>query len=725
VDLRQEGESYVVFGRPAFASVVSLGALDGTDGFVLTGIDAFDSAGISVSSAGDFNGDGFDDLIIGAFGADLPGGNSHGESYIYYGRSGGFAASIALSSINGSNGLVLLGIDPGDLSGAFVSSAGDVNGDGFDDVIIGAFRADQSGGVDHGESYVVFGRDNSCAAWTQLSGDGSQTLNATRGTGLDILIGGRGDDTLISDGGPDVLRGGEGDDVLALTDVDFSGTRRIVGGNGIDTLRLDAAGLTLDLTKIADNRIVDIEIIDIRDCGANVLTLDHRGVLNLSSHSNTLIVRRDIDDLVHRGGGWVQQPDETIDGVPFEVFTQGSATLKVQVPDPFQVTATTLNSPSPSSNRSGVGVLAWTFNVPAFVQSVTSLTLFNHTTGTAIDISGARLMDNGDKTVSWDLSGISLPDGQYTAEITTSQVTNPIAGPLVRTHTIEFHILFGDTDGDQRVNFNDTVPLTLNFGATVGPFGPGDADGDGLVNFNDTVPLTLNFGTSLTPLTYDFGDAPESGTSFPTTLANNGAQHVITGNTLFLGADRDAEADGQPNATATGDGADDNGLAFDPLVRGTNVNVTVTSSGAGFLGGWIDFNQDGNWDDAGEQVFTDQPVIAGANNLQITVPAGASLGSTFTRFRLTGSAGYSYFGLAPDGEVEDYQLSITDPAADAPAATSEASPTPNGATAASMLLNRLLAIAVPAFTTFEHPSSLFSTGSRSRPLGHRASMWRS
>ena len=62
-------------------------------------------------------------------------------------------------------------------------------------------------------------------------------------------------------------------------------------------------------------------------------------------------------------------------------------------------------------------------------------------------------------------------------------------------------------------------------------------------------------------------------------------------------------------------------------------------------------NEDGDWDDPGEKVFADQPVTHGANNLQITVPGGAILGSTFARFRLTGSAGYSYHGLAPSGEV--------------------------------------------------------------------------
>ena len=95
---------------------------------------------------------------------------------------------------------------------------------------------------------------------------------------------------LISDGGADVLRGGEGDDILAIPDADFSGTRRLVGGSGIDTLRLDGNGITLDLTSISDSRIVDVEAIDITGSGANTLILNFREVVNLSSHSNTLLV---------------------------------------------------------------------------------------------------------------------------------------------------------------------------------------------------------------------------------------------------------------------------------------------------------------------------------------------------------------------------------------------------------------------------------------------------
>ncbi|MGJ5630251.1 hypothetical protein [Nostoc sp. CALU 1950] len=169
------GSSYVVFGsNSGFDAQFNLSSLDGSNGFVINGINAFDNSGRSVSSAGDINGDGFDDLIIGAPNADPNGQSGAGSSYVVFGSNSGFDAQINLSSLDGSNGFVVNGIAVYDNSGYSVSSAGDVNGDGFDDLIIGARYAYPNGQYNAGESYVVFGSSSGFAANLNLSSlDGS------------------------------------------------------------------------------------------------------------------------------------------------------------------------------------------------------------------------------------------------------------------------------------------------------------------------------------------------------------------------------------------------------------------------------------------------------------------------------------------------------------------------------------------------------------------------
>ncbi|MBK9663863.1 MAG: FG-GAP repeat protein [Nitrosomonas sp.] len=157
---------------------MKLSDLNGNNGFRLDGVAAHDRSGRSVSNAGDVNGDGFDDVIVGAWGAD-PNGEHSGSSYVVFGKAAGFDAAMNLSSLNGTNGFRLDGEVANDYSGLSVSNAGDVNGDGFDDVIVGAWGADPNG--EHsGSSYVVFGKAAGFDAAMNLS-----SLNGTNGFRLD------------------------------------------------------------------------------------------------------------------------------------------------------------------------------------------------------------------------------------------------------------------------------------------------------------------------------------------------------------------------------------------------------------------------------------------------------------------------------------------------------------------------------------------------------------
>lgn len=319
----EAGEVYVVLGQAGgFTSPLELSTLGGSTGFIIEGVSGDDLTGVSVSSAGDFNGDGIDDIIIGARGVSTVASDA-GASYVIFGQTTLPTSPLVLSSLNGTNGFVINGIDENDFSGTSVSSAGDVNGDGYDDLIIGADGADRGVDLAIGESYVLFGSDYTSAV-TQEGTSADETLPG--GGGRDILIGGQGNDLLIGNGGTDVLRGGEGNDVLAIGDLSFD---RLAGGNGVDTVRLDGAGPTLDLTAASGSSMTGIEQIDITGSGANVLSLSLLSVLNLSDHSNTLTVFGDSNDTVGLGGGWTSAGTTTIDSQLFDVFTQGAATLNV------------------------------------------------------------------------------------------------------------------------------------------------------------------------------------------------------------------------------------------------------------------------------------------------------------------------------------------------------------------------------------------------------------
>jgi hypothetical protein len=120
------------------------------------GEDDGDSSGVSVSFAGDVNGDGFDDLVVGAYLDDYGGGDDVGQIYLVFGGSDGWSMHTNLSSVNAS----FNGEDNDDYSGISVSSAGDVNGDGFDDLIIGAYGDEYASAANAGQTYLIYG-DNS------------------------------------------------------------------------------------------------------------------------------------------------------------------------------------------------------------------------------------------------------------------------------------------------------------------------------------------------------------------------------------------------------------------------------------------------------------------------------------------------------------------------------------------------------------------------------------
>ena len=138
--------------------VIDLTSLGAADGFFIHGHAAGDNAAYSVSSAGDVNGDGYVDLVVGARSGD-DGGSNAGEAYVVLGRASGFGAVVGgravvdLTFLAPSDGFGIRGDAASDTAAFSVSSAGDVNGDGYGDLVVGARTGDD------GESGRAAGRE--------------------------------------------------------------------------------------------------------------------------------------------------------------------------------------------------------------------------------------------------------------------------------------------------------------------------------------------------------------------------------------------------------------------------------------------------------------------------------------------------------------------------------------------------------------------------------------
>ncbi|NBB15509.1 hypothetical protein GVN21_09095 [Caulobacter sp. SLTY] len=294
-------KAYVIFGSDTgFAAEVSLADLDGTNGFVLTSSNQDNAFGGEVGSAGDFNGDGFDDLIISDISDDEDAEDS-GAVYLVFGRAGGFAASLDVSEIQGQVGFRIGGVGERSKVGQLLA-AGDLNGDGLDD-LIATMPSPDSENVYTGGVYVVFGSklplgDDlryadlsagdgfliagvtnkifglSVSSGGDVNGDGVEDmiLGAQYGAdfagaafvifgqrddaetqsgagGADSLEGGGGDDSLSGLGGKDVLYGLIGSDLLDGGD----GADALYGGSGADDLIGGLGGDLLDGGTGADS----------------------------------------------------------------------------------------------------------------------------------------------------------------------------------------------------------------------------------------------------------------------------------------------------------------------------------------------------------------------------------------------------------------------------------------------------------------------------------------
>jgi Ca2+-binding RTX toxin-like protein len=322
---------YVIYGHSGTSSAsVDVGALDGSNGFSITG-----GGSTVVEDAGDFNGDGYADLIIGAKNAN----DSAGAAYLVYGSAGGFGASIDVTALDGYNGFKIDGVDAGDLTGSSAVGAGDVNGDGYDDLLIGAFGASPNGVNAAGSAYIVYGHDMR----SQVSYQGTTDDDVHTGTlDAEVMIGGLGNDTLTGGGGADVIRTGVGDDAIHVADTAF---RNVDGGGGTDALHFDFVG-ALDLSAV-HGKIEGVEVLDFDNGQANALTLHVADLLDIDATDLDVGGVSGLNDVLKIDGnvgdslaltaseGWGAADTATLAG--YAIYTTGAIKVAVDTDVSVQV----------------------------------------------------------------------------------------------------------------------------------------------------------------------------------------------------------------------------------------------------------------------------------------------------------------------------------------------------------------------------------------------------
>ncbi len=220
-----ENTVHVLFGtQDGFAAGIDPNSLGANDALELTSSDRI----VSMHGAGDINGDGFGDIILGAANADPAGAVDAGQSFIVFGQASGVSSPLDLNTLDGSNGFQLTGISAGNLSGASVSAAGDINGDGFDDFLVAAPGAGTAG-----NSYLITGRDF------------LNQVDVLGTSGADIVEVVANDQRIFSLGGDDIISIGDvqnaevhvggGNDFVGISP-EFRGTLNLNVGSGNNTL---------------------------------------------------------------------------------------------------------------------------------------------------------------------------------------------------------------------------------------------------------------------------------------------------------------------------------------------------------------------------------------------------------------------------------------------------------------------------------------------------------
>ncbi|MCR8547416.1 tandem-95 repeat protein [Salipiger sp. P9] len=248
------GDNYLVYGRAGgyadlLGSVIGGPAvfLENEAGGATTRIAPLGvsvATGASMAPAGDVNGDGLADFLISSRNARANGQDGAGIVHLVYGQAGGFGTDLTLSGLSGARGATIQGTTRNQFLGAGVIGVGDVNGDGYADIMISATRATVDGRAQAGESYVFFGGPGGAGlsgtltiadADLVLQGGHAYQMSGAALAGVGDVNGDGIDDMLI--GAPDTLSAGTGTHAAAYL---------VYGSRSYGSRTLDLTALTPD-----------------------------------------------------------------------------------------------------------------------------------------------------------------------------------------------------------------------------------------------------------------------------------------------------------------------------------------------------------------------------------------------------------------------------------------------------------------------------------------------
>ncbi|WP_290579332.1 Ig-like domain-containing protein [Ketobacter sp.] len=398
------GVAYVLYGNDSGSySNIDVDSILSSEGFALFGEADADQMGHSLASAGDFNADGVDDLLLGAY-LNASGGASAGAGYMVMGKDGSNRSDVDLAGMTNVDGFKVIGDNTDDRLGQSTGQA-DVNGDGYTDLIIGAPLGDNAS-LNAGETVVIWGRDFSQSVQAGLVGD----ANANN------LVGTSGNDTLVSGGGADAISAGAGDDIIQLVDTDFY---NIEGGLGSDTIQFTTGLNNLDLTSFGPEVINGIEVIDLGDNG-NTLTLSQKSLLALSRESRVLYVKGGSSDAVSSsaGDGWCYTGTRSVSGTTYHVYLDEGAVLYVQTGIDVSAVPSFNNTQQYSFNTTSGGA-----NVSGSVRDFPVLIRISNGIAATLQGSRADLRFTDRDQLSWLPYELEIgPSGQLNAWVLVPQV---------------------------------------------------------------------------------------------------------------------------------------------------------------------------------------------------------------------------------------------------------------------------------------------------------------